>query len=166
LATSGFGGGLPAGRQVACDNCGLPTTAAGDARDYLICGKTSFMRIFAPLFIVLFFAGASRVQAQSLANTAWKFYVEPLHDTLTMHIGVDTSFSTSSSGEMIVRSLWKQVKDTVRINDLDGMYPCTTGEGVYRVNVDGDYLNFILVTDPCDQRAGALNGIKCKKVGQ
>jgi len=119
------------------------------------------MRQFAIAILVLFLStGTNRLQAQSLANTAWKFYVEPLHDTLTMHIGADTSFSTSSSGEMIVRSLWKQVKDTVKINDLDGMYPCTAGEGIYRVSIDGDYLNFVMVSDPCNQRADALNGVK------
>jgi len=123
------------------------------------------MRLFAITIVVLFLsAGANPLRAQSLANTAWKFYVEPLHDTLTMHIGADTSFSTSSSGEMIVRSLWRQVKDTVKINDLDGMYPCTAGEGVYRVSIEGDFLNFIMVTDPCNQRADALNGVKFKKV--
>lgn len=119
------------------------------------------MRPFAIAILVLFLsAGTNSLRAQSLANTAWKFYVEPLHDTLTMHIGADTSFSTSSSGEMIVRSLWKQVKDTVKINDLDGMYPCTAGEGIYRVSIDGDYLNFVMVSDPCNQRADALNGVK------
>jgi len=122
------------------------------------------MRFF---FVVLVFVfGVSRLSAQSLTNTAWKFYVEPLHDTLTMHIGADTSFSTSSSGEMIVRSLWKQVKDTVRINDVDGTYPCAAGEGVYRVAIDGDYLIFTMVVDPCNQRADAINGIKFKRAGK
>ena len=122
------------------------------------------MRPFAIAILVLFFSvGVSRLSAQTLANTAWKFYVEPLHDTLTMHIGADTSFSTSSSGEMIVRSLWKQVKDTVKINDLDGAYPCTAGEGVYRVTVEGEYLSFLMVTDPCNQRADALNGVKFRR---
>ena len=119
------------------------------------------MRSIVVAFFVLFLsAGTSRLQAQSLTNTAWKFYVEPLHDTLTMHIGADTSFSTSSSGEMIVRSLWKQMKDTVKITDLDGMYPCTAGEGVYRVSIEGDYLLFSMVADPCNQRADAINGVK------
>ena len=132
----------------------------------LICVQNSlFMRSFALAILVLFFSvGVNRLQAQSLTNTAWKFYVEPLHDTLTMHIGADTSFSTSSSGEMIVRSLWKQVKDTVKITDVDGLYPCTVGEGVYRVSVEGDYLNFNMVADPCNQRADALNGVKFKRV--
>jgi len=125
------------------------------------------MRSFVVAFFVLILsAAASRLQAQSLTNTAWKFYVEPLHDTLTMHIGADTSFSTSSSGELIVRSLWKQVKDTVKINDVDGAYPCTAGEGVYRVSIDGDYLLFTMVMDPCNQRADALNGVKFKKAGR
>jgi hypothetical protein len=52
----------------------------------------------------------------------------------------------------------------VKITDLDGLYPCSAGEGVYRVSVEGDYLNFNLVVDPCNQRADALNGVKFKKV--
>jgi hypothetical protein len=121
------------------------------------------MRAFAVAFVLFLLAGGNRLSAQSLSNTAWKFYVEPLHDTLTMHIGADTSFSTSSSGEIIVRSSWKQVKDTIKINDLDGMYPCTAGEGIYRVSIDGDYLNFLIVNDPCTQRSDALVGNKFRR---
>jgi hypothetical protein len=121
------------------------------------------MRLFVALLFVLFVsAGVNRVHAQSssLTNTAWKFYVEPLHDTLTMHISADSSWCTSTSGELIVRSVCKQVKDTVKINDVDGMYPCTAGEGVYRVTIDGDNLVFLLVVDPCNQRSDALVGTK------
>ncbi len=56
-------------------------------------------KVVAVVFVVLLSAGASRVQAQStvsLKNTAWKFYVEGLHDSLTFHFGTDTSFSTTS----------------------------------------------------------------------
>jgi hypothetical protein len=98
-----------------------------------------------------------------LKNTAWKFYVDALHDTLTMHIGVDTSFSSSSSGDIIVRSTYKTVGDTIKIKDVDGQYPCMDGEGVYRYVVDGDTLTFLLVADPCYNRSGALVDNKFKR---
>jgi hypothetical protein len=116
--------------------------------------------------VLLFFflcTGVSRLSAQSLQNTAWKFYVESLHDTLTMHIGVDTSFSTSSSGELIVRSHYQVVKDTIKIKDVDGEYPCMDGEGVYRYTMDGDYMTFHLVSDPCGNRSDALRDVRFLK---
>jgi len=108
------------------------------------------------LLALSFFAGISRLSAQSLQNTAWKFYVEALHDTLTMHIGVDTNFTTSSSGDLIVRSNCKVVGDTIKLKDIDGQYPCMEGEGVYRYVIKGDYMTFSLVSDPCENRSGAL----------
>ena len=117
------------------------------------------------IFALFLFAGAGRSSAQSLQNTAWKFYVEDLHDTLTMHIGVDTAYSTSSTGDVIVRSHFAVVKDTVKIDDIDGQYPCLAGEGIYRYSVDGDYLSFYLVSDPCEDRSAALKDIKMKKTG-
>ena len=122
------------------------------------------MRKLATLVFVLFLsAAAGRLHAQSLKNTAWKFYVESLHDTLTMHIGEDTSYSTSSSGEMVVRSFCKIAKDTIKITDFGGQYNCPDGQGIYKYAVEGDVLSFFLVTDPCPYRAEALNGGKFKK---
>ena len=116
------------------------------------------------LFVFLLAAGSTTVRAQtSLKNTAWKFYVDALHDTLTMHIGVDTSFSSSSSGDLIVRSTYRTVGDTIRIKDVDGQYPCMDGEGVYKFVVDGDVLTFLLVVDPCNNRSGALVDTKFKR---
>ena len=118
--------------------------------------------IVALLFFFLC-AGASRVSAQSLQNTAWKFYVEALHDTLTMHIGADTSSTLSSSGDLIIRSLCKVVKDTIRMKDIDGQYPCMEGEGVYRFTIEGDYMKFTLVNDPCENRSEALKDCRFLK---
>jgi hypothetical protein len=127
--------------------------------------NTHFMRhLPVVLFVFVLAAGSTTVRAQtSLKNTAWKFYVDALHDTLTMHIGVDTSFSTSSTGDIIVRSTYKTVGDTIRIKDVDGQYPCMDGEGVYKFVVDGDLLTFLLVADPCNNRSGALVDTKFKR---
>lgn len=115
-------------------------------------------------FVIAFlWAGSIRAQSQtpaSLQNTVWKFYVQGLNDSLTMHFGADTSWSTATSGETIVRSLWKQSNDTLRINDIDGTYPCHDGQGIYRFVIDGDSMNWILVSDPCADRAGALSDMK------
>ena len=111
----------------------------------------------AVLFVFVLSAGTNTLRAQSsLKNTAWKFYVDALHDTLVMHIGVDTNTTTSSTGDLVVRSTYKTVGDTIKIKDVDGQYPCMDGEGVYKYVVDGDILTFVLVTDPCTNRSGAL----------
>jgi hypothetical protein len=111
----------------------------------------------AVLFVFVLSAGTNTLRAQSaLKNTAWKFYVDALHDTLVMHIGVDTNTTTSSTGDLVVRSTYKTAGDTIKIKDVDGQYPCMDGEGVYKYAVDGDILSFVLVTDPCTNRSGAL----------
>jgi len=120
----------------------------------------NLVAIAAFLFVSAF---ANQGHAQSLKNTAWKFYVEPLHDTLIFHIGVDSSYTTNSTGETLIRSLCKVEKDTIKIKDVDGQYYCPDGEGVYRWTVEGDVLSLFMVTDPCTDRAGVLNGMKCKK---
>jgi len=117
-------------------------------------------------FITIFLitsAFANQLQAQSLKNTAWKFYVEPLHDSLVMHIGSDTSYTTMSTGETVIRFICTTAKDTVKIMDFEGEYNCLDGQGVYKYVIDGDTLSFFLLSDPCNNRAGVLNGIKCKK---
>jgi hypothetical protein len=122
------------------------------------------MRKLATLVFVFFLlAAASGLHAQSLKNTAWKFYVEPLHDTLVFHVGADSSFTTTSSGEVVIRSLCRVEKDTIKITDFEGQYYCPDGMGVYKYAVDGDILSFFLVNDPCSNRAEVLNGVKCKK---
>ena len=113
------------------------------------------------LFLSVAFCGG--LHAQSLKNTAWKFYVDQLHDSLVFHIGMDSSYTTTVTGEVVVRSFCRIDKDTVKIKDFEGQYNCPDGEGVYRYVVEGDVLSFFLVTDPCATRAEVLNGVKCKK---
>ena len=118
------------------------------------------------LFFVFVMAGASRLRAQqpNLKGTAWKFYVEALHDTLTLHIGVaDTNYTTTSAGEVVVRSVSKIQHDTLRTRDFDGEYYCPDGEGVYRFSIEGDYMSYFLISDPCTNRANALDGAKFRR---
>jgi hypothetical protein len=125
-------------------------------------------KLAAIFFFVFVIAGAGRLQAQtttlSLKGTAWKFYVDALHDTLTLHIGVaDTNYTTTSAGEVVVRSISKMQNDTLRFRDIGGEYYCPDGEGVYRVSIEGDYMTYFLISDPCTNRSDALNGIKFMK---
>jgi hypothetical protein len=118
------------------------------------------MRQIVVLFLFLFIAGGSNfLQAQTLKGSSWKFFVQPLNDTFTMRLGVDTSFTTSGAGELVIRANYKLVNDTLKIKDIDGQYSCVDGEGVYRYTVDGDKLKLVMVSDPCNDRAGVLNGI-------
>jgi hypothetical protein len=120
-------------------------------------------------FFIFIMAGASRLQAQvqaqpSLKGTTWKFYVDALHDTLTLHIGVaDTNYTTTSAGEVVVRTVSKMQNDTLRFRDIGGEYYCPDGEGVYRVSIEGDYMTYFLISDPCTNRSEALNGLKFRK---
>lgn len=121
-------------------------------------------KLAAIFFFVFVVAGTSRLQAQpTLKGTAWKFYVDGLHDTLTMHITADTSYTTTSAGEVVVRSVSKLQNDTLRIRDVGGEYYCPDGEGVYRITIEGDFMSFFLISDPCTNRSDALNGIKFRK---
>jgi hypothetical protein len=130
-------------------------------------GKMFSMRKLAAFFfVVILSAVAGRLQAQSLQHTAWKFYLGALHDTLTLHIGGDSSYTTTSSGETVVRSSCKIVKDTIKLRDVAGEYYCPDGEGVYRFAVEGDYLGFFLVTDPCSNRSDSINGTKWRKTDE
>jgi hypothetical protein len=103
--------------------------------------------------------GAFRGNAQSLHNTAWKMYVAGLSDTLTLHIGSDTSFVTISAGDVVIRSLCHVAGDTLTMKDFDGQYMCQDGTGVYQYTVKDDKLVLKMVTDPCNDRATSINGM-------
>ncbi len=106
------------------------------------------------LLTFIFFAmGAIKLNAQSLANTAWKgFFADPINDTLTLHYQTDTFYVTNTNGDMLVRSVLKISKDTMTVTDFDGQYMCPQSDGVYKYAINGDNLNFVLVSDPCEGR--------------
>jgi hypothetical protein len=105
------------------------------------------------LAFIFFTMGAIKLNAQSLANTAWKgFFADPINDTLTLHFQKDTFYVTNTNGDMLVRSVLKISKDTMTVTDFDGQYMCPQSDGVYKYIIAGDNLNFVLVADPCDGR--------------
>ena len=122
------------------------------------------MRKLIVLTVVLLVAAVTNGEAQSLQNTSWKMYIEQLHDTLTLHLGKDSSFVTDGGGEVVVRSTFKMTKDTLNLKDYEGRYQCPGEEGIYKVAVIDDALNFTLINDPCEGRTGSLSGSKWVKV--
>jgi hypothetical protein len=117
------------------------------------------MKKLSLLAIFVLVAGAFRADAQSLQNTAWKTYVSGLNDTLTLHIGTDSSFVSTGSGDVVIRSVVQVSADTVSMRDVDGQYACTNGTGIYKYSIKEDKLVMKMVTDPCDNRSGAIDGI-------
>jgi len=108
------------------------------------------------------------LQAQSINNKNWKaFLAEPFNDTLTFHVQSDSSFVTTSSGEVLVQSKCKITGDTISITDYSTtQYSCPDATGKYKINLSGDSFTLTLIEDPCEGRAQALNGLKWVKASK
>jgi len=117
--------------------------------------------------IFVLVAGAFRGNAQSLQNTTWKAYINGPNDTVTLHIGKDTSFVTMGAGDVVVvKSICRVSKDTLSLQDFEGQYLCPDGTGVYLYTVTADKLVLKMVNDPCDGRATAINGVAWARVSK
>lgn len=105
---------------------------------------------------------ALHVQAQSINNKNWKAWVgEPINDSLTFHIQSDSSFVTTSSGEVLVQTNCKITDDVLTLTDQSTtQYSCPDATGKYKINLSGDSFTLTLIEDPCEGRAQALNGLK------
>jgi hypothetical protein len=101
-------------------------------------------------------------QTPSLKNSNWKLFVPDLNDTITLHIKTDSSYVTNGTGDAVVRSVCKISADTLCFTDYDGQYACPNATGKYKINLNDDAsaLTLILIEDPCDGRANAINKIK------
>ena len=122
------------------------------------------MRKLISLAFFIFIAGAFRGNAQSLHNTAWKAFFTGPNDTLTLHIGIDSSFVTMSNGDIAARSTIRVSKDTLSLTDFDGQFMCPNSTGVYQFTVSTDKLVMKLISDPCDGRSTAINGVEWSRV--
>jgi hypothetical protein len=101
-------------------------------------------------------------QTPSLKNTNWKIFIPDLNDTITLHIKTDSSYVTGTTGDAVVKSVCKVSGDTLSFTDYDGQYACPNATGKYKINLsdDGNNLTLILIEDPCDGRANAINKLK------
>lgn len=127
-------------------------------------------KIILSVGLFLLASAAFHLQAQSIDNKNWKAYMaEPFNDTLTLHIKSDSSFVTTSSGELLVQSSVKITGDLLTITDYSTtQYSCPDATGKYKINVskDGNSVTFTLIEDPCEGRAQALNGLKWVKASK
>ncbi len=104
---------------------------------------------------------ASNLCAQSINNKDWKAYFsEPFNDTLTLHIRTDSSFVTTSTGNILVRTKCQITGDTFTLSDYGtGEYVCPDMIGKYKFSVKGNTFTATLIEDACEGRAQALNGV-------
>ena len=118
--------------------------------------------------LFLLASAVCHLQAQSINNKNWKAYLaDPFNDTLTLHIQSDSSFVTTSSGEVLVQSKCKITGDTLSITDYSTtQYSCPDATGIYKINLSGDSFTLTLIEDPCEGRAQALNGLKWIKASK
>jgi hypothetical protein len=101
-------------------------------------------------------------QLPPLANTNWKLYVAEMNDTLLIHIKKDSSYVTTGTGDVVVRSACKLSGDTIAFTDVDGQYACPNATGKYKISLsdDANTMTMTLIDDACDGRANALNKAK------
>jgi hypothetical protein len=105
---------------------------------------------------------ASHVCAQSINNRNWKaFFADPINDTLTLHVHSDSSFVTNSKGDVMLRTNCILTADTLTLSDYsEGEHSCPDAKGKYKINLSGKSFTLLLIDDPCEGRAQALNGVK------
>lgn len=110
---------------------------------------------------LLLTAGTFQLHAQSIRNADWKTFIGgEINDSITLHIHSDSSFVTNSAGTVFVRSLCKVSGDTLTLNDYDGPYACLNMEGKYKIHQEDSHLSLSVISDPCDGRLHAIDGIK------
>jgi hypothetical protein len=124
--------------------------------------KQILLSALALVISLLSIQAQAQTQTPSLKNTNWKLYVPDLNDSITLHIKMDSSFVTATTGDPIVRSVCKISADTLSFTDYDGQYACPGQTGKYKISVpdDGSSLTLTLIDDPCDGRATAINKLK------
>ena len=103
----------------------------------------------------------SVLHAQSIDNRNWKAsFSDPINDTLTFHIHSDSSFVTNSKGEVMLRTNCIFNGDTLTLSDYGtGEHDCPD-KGKYKINLKDDSFTLSVISDPCDGRNQAINGIK------
>lgn len=118
------------------------------------------MKKHAYLFLILLVLVAGRAGAQSITNTNWKLYVAEANDSFTLHIHTDSSLVTNKTGDTLVRSVCLFSGDTITLKDFGGMYACQNMDGRYKIGFKNEHLVLTLVSDPCDGRVQAINGVE------
>lgn len=112
--------------------------------------------------IVFLVSVLSHVHAQSIDNKNWKAYLDaPINDTVTFHMRSDSSFVTSSNGNVVIRIHCAIIGDTLTIVNQDAdEHGCPEQKGKYMITLKDDSLILTVIEDACEGRAHALSGVK------
>ena len=124
------------------------------------------MRLSLRLGFILFASAAVRVNGQSIDNRDWKaFIAEPINDTLTLHVQGDSSYVANSRGEIMIRTTFTIVRDTLTILDNGtNDHECPNTKGKYKIDLNDDTLVLKVIDDECEGRAKAIDGVRWKAV--
>src|SRR5262249_33685738 len=92
--------------------------------------------LFASLFFVM--SLISQVHAQSINNRNWKaYFADPLNDTITLHIRSDTSFVTTSKGDVMLQTNCMISADTLTLSDYaTSEHACVDSKGKYKISLN------------------------------
>src|SRR5215831_1873867 len=96
-----------------------------------------------------------QIRAQSINNRNWKaYFADPLNDTITLHIRSDTSFVTTSKGDVMLQTNCTISADTLTLSDYaTSEHACIGSTGKYKIAVNGNSFTMTLIDDPCEGRA-------------
>ncbi|HEY1871778.1 MAG TPA: hypothetical protein VGG71_12020, partial [Chitinophagaceae bacterium] len=102
----------------------------------------------------------SHLNAQSINNRNWKcFFSDPFNDTLTLHIHSDSTFVTTSNGEVLLKTNCMISGDTLTLLDYPtSEHACPASKGIYKINLNGNSFTLKLIDDPCEGRGQSLDG--------
>ncbi len=121
-------------------------------------------KIICGSIFILLTAFVMQVNAQSIKDTDWKTFIgDQINDTLTIHFRKDSSFVSTSAGNVVVRSFCTLSGDTLVFKDYEGEYICPDSEGKYKFRINDGFLLLTLISDPCDGRVRAVDGVKWKR---
>ncbi len=115
------------------------------------------MKIITSLCTIFFCANAFAQKDSSVANTAWKgvFYI-PSYTESVLSFSKDTL--KLYAGDAIIEVMtYKQKKDTLFINKIEGMSPCGNEElFTWKISMNGDEAIISVLNDDCQARRGSL----------
>ncbi len=115
------------------------------------------MKIINFFFAIFFCANALAQKDSSVANTAWKgvFYI-PSYTESVLTFSKDTL--KLYAGEAIIEVMtYKQKKDTLFINKIDGMSPCGNEElFTWKITMNGVEAIISVLNDDCSARRSSL----------
>jgi hypothetical protein len=117
------------------------------------------------LFLLFTFTATASAKAQ-YANTSWKgIYNIPDPTDMILQFKQDTLLLNYFQDGSNAETMNYQIKgDTLIMEKISGISPCTDEKGIYKVSIKEDQLFMTLINDSCDARASAMPSQPLKKI--